>query len=113
MIHTWKNLNQIDQLHTIDETSNHKPVIVFKHSTRCGISHHAMEKLVQDWDKIENENLDFYYLDLLNHRNISNEIADRYGVIHQSPQIVLIKNGRSVYDISHSGISINTIKSKL
>lgn len=112
MIHTWKHLDNIQQLDEIEQSSKTKTTVIFKHSTRCGVSHHAMDKLVSQWD-LDDSQLDFYYLDLLNYRNISNEIADRFGVIHQSPQILVIRNGRSIYDISHNGISIDVIKSKL
>lgn len=112
MIHTWKNLDDVNQLETIEETSTEKTVVIFKHSTTCGISQHALHKLESAWD-IEDGQIDFYYLDLLNHRKISNEIANRFGVIHQSPQILVIKDGKSVYDISHNGISLETLKSKI
>lgn len=112
MIHTWKYLERIDQLDTIDQTSAAKTAVIFKHSTTCGISHHAMERLESNWD-LDDRQLDFYYLDLLSYRNISNEVANRYGVVHQSPQIIVIRNGTAVYDISHNGITLQTIKNKI
>jgi bacillithiol system protein YtxJ len=112
MIHTWIHLENTDQLDQIDLSSASKTAVIFKHSTSCGTSHHAMDKLVSKWDFNEKQ-LDFYYLDLLNYRNISSEIASRYGVIHQSPQIIVIRNGTSVYDISHNAISIETLKAKI
>ena len=112
MVKTWKILSSLNQLNEIDLSSKTKTAVIFKHSTRCGISLHAMEKLEKNWDVPENQ-LDFFYLDLLNYRAISNEIGVRYKVVHQSPQIIVIRNGIAVYDISHSGIDLNTLKAHL
>jgi bacillithiol system protein YtxJ len=112
MIQTWKQLELENQIDAINETSKTKTVAIFKHSTRCGISLHALDKLASSWD-ISDKELDFYYLDLLNFRNISNEVAKKYGVIHQSPQLIIIRNGKAVYDISHSAISLELLKKKL
>jgi len=112
MIHTWKTLDNINQLDEIIESSSEKTAVIFKHSTTCGISQHAMYKLESAWD-IEDGVIDFYYLDLLNYRSVSNETANRFGVVHQSPQILVIKDGKSVYDISHNGISMESLKSHI
>ena len=112
MIKNWKNLTEECQFEEIEESSKSKPIVIFKHSTRCGISLHAKHKLESDWCFSDND-LDFYYLDLLNYRNLSNLIAQKYNVVHQSPQIVIIKNGKSVFDTSHNAISNEIIKKKL
>ncbi len=112
MIETWKNLTEETQFEIIDEISKIKAVVLFKHSTRCGISLHAQHKLESDWNFTEEE-VDFYYLDLLNYRNISSFIAERYHVVHQSPQIIVIKNGKAIYDISHNAISNEVIREHL
>lgn len=109
MIKTWKNLTEESQFETINEVSQSKTVVIFKHSTRCGISLHAMSKLESAWNFTEND-LDFYYLDLLNYRNLSNLAASKYNVVHQSPQIIIIKNGQLVYDTSHNAISVDVLK---
>lgn len=74
---------------------------VFKHSTRCSISDMAKNRLEREWK------LDFpiYYLDLLEHRDVSNLIAALSGVQHQSPQLIVFKNSKPVYDASHNAIS--------
>lgn len=112
MITTWKNLNSINQLEDIQVESKDKLTVLFKHSTRCGISLHAKHKLESDWNFKEGD-LNFYYLDLLNHRDVSNEIAQRYNVVHQSPQIILLKGGEAIFDTSHNAISTKAIKSYL
>lgn len=97
----WKELKSEEQLTEINETSRQKPVVIFKHSTRCSISLMAKSRL----DKMQQvDGAEFYYLDLLQHRNISNRIAEEYSVHHESPQILLVVNGECVYDESHNGI---------
>lgn len=109
MIAAWKQLTSLHHLEQLVEKSKTKPVVIFKHSTRCGVSSHAMHKLETNW-QFKEEDLHFYYLDLLSYRNISNEIADRFNVVHQSPQIIIVKNGKAVFDISHQGIDSKVIE---
>lgn len=98
----WNQLNKQTQLEEIVNLSFQKPQAIFKHSTRCSISVMAKNRL----DGAEVNEIDFYYLDLLSNRDISNEIADKFDVHHESPQIILIKNGKCIFDESHSGINI-------
>ena len=88
----WDELRDMDQLNRLTEQSEHIPIMLFKHSTRCSISHMAKDRLESSWD-LTKEDIIPVYLDLLMFRNISNEIADRFGVQHQSPQVLLIKDG--------------------
>ena len=106
----WKTLDRIDQLDLIKEQSKNKPVAIFKHSIRCGISSMVKKQLEREWD-ISDEDMDFYYLDLITYRPISNQIAEDFGVVHQSPQLVVIKDGWAVYNDSHYSISVDQIKS--
>ena len=102
-------LNKMEQFDEIDEISHTKPVVLFKHSTRCIISRTVLKQFDADFQFPE-EKIDWYLLDLLNHRDLSNEIASRYNVIHQSPQIVVIRNGKAVFNESHDGISVYDLK---
>jgi len=108
----WNALTQIAQLDEIVEESAEKPVVIFKHSTRCSISRMALKNFEREYNLEESE-VAPYFLDLLEHRDISNEIAQKFQVIHQSPQLLLIKNGKSVYDVSHSEIDAEALKSKV
>ena len=108
----WVNLNEMYQLDKILETSKTKPVVIFKHSTRCPVSSIAKSKLEQQWD-LDKEFLDVYYLDLIRYREISNAIASKLAVDHQSPQAILVKDGISVYDASHEMIEVKDIKKHL
>ena len=103
----WLSLNSEQQL---QEALTSEPVFaVFKHSTRCSISSMAKSRVERDW----NFEFPIYYLDLIQHRNISNFIADESGIEHQSPQLIVFQNGKPVYNASHSGINIDELKSEL
>jgi bacillithiol system protein YtxJ len=99
----WNNLNTEGALTDIIEASNERPQIIFKHSTRCGISSFAKERIEQGYDQIEGKAA-FHYLDLLNYRDVSNFIADRLNVIHQSPQIIILKGGEVIHSVTHHSI---------
>lgn len=108
----WNALTEIKQLDSIVEESSQQPVLIFKHSTRCSISRMALKNFEREYNLEESE-ASAYFLDLLEHRDISNEIAQKFQVIHQSPQLLLIKNGKSVYDVSHSEIDAEALKNLL
>lgn len=105
-------LTDMSQLDEIDELSKNKTVVIFKHSTTCGISAGAKSRLEMDWTSLEGD-VAFYYLDLLTYRPISNEIASRYGVRHESPQIIIINGGTASYDTSHHRISVGDLNKAL
>lgn len=103
---TWINLTLIQQLDEIKEASGYS--LIFKHSTRCSISLMAKKSFEADWDVIPKDTK-LYFLDLIKHRDVSNQIAEIFQIAHQSPQILLIKNGKCVVTSSHSDISADEI----
>ncbi|MEG1026832.1 MAG: bacillithiol system redox-active protein YtxJ [Flavobacterium sp.] len=103
----WKVLEHRDQIDEIKEASHNKLQLIFKHSTRCIISKMALKNFENDF--LLHDAIDAYYLDLISYRNISNEIADTFAVEHQSPQILLIKDGVAVYGASHESIDANVL----
>jgi bacillithiol system protein YtxJ len=107
----WIPLIDLGQLDEIVTVSNEKPTVIFKHSTRCSISRFALKQFEKEFDL--EDKVDTYFLDLLENRNISNAIAARFNVYHQSPQLLLIVGGKSVYDVSHSDIDAGKLKEKL
>jgi bacillithiol system protein YtxJ len=107
----WTLLTDLGQLNEISELSFQKPVVIFKHSTRCSISRMALKQFENEFNL--EDKVTPYYLDLLEFRPISNEIAGRFGVMHQSPQIILIKDGNAVYTASHSDIQVVDLAEKL
>ena len=107
----WIELTDLGQLNEIMDLSHEQPVAIFKHSTRCSISRMALKQFENEFD-LEGS-ITPYFLDLLNHRDISNEIATRFEVYHQSPQLLLIKEGKSIYDTSHSDIDAVELKGRV
>ena len=102
----WIPLTTDTQLQQLAAFSATKPQVIYKHSTRCGISTIAKSRLER---KHPPADIDFYFLDLIAHRSLSNAIAERFKIHHESPQVLLIKNGICVYNESHSGISMDDI----
>jgi bacillithiol system protein YtxJ len=107
----WIQLSTENTLDEIIELSFQKPVILFKHSTRCSISSMALSRFEREWDS--SQHVELFYLDLIAFRELSNEIARVLNVEHQSPQVLLLKNGEVIYNSSHNGISAQEIKSAL
>jgi bacillithiol system protein YtxJ len=102
----WIDLIEEGQLETIRTESNEQAVVIFKHSTRCSIS--SMAKMRLERSGVV-EDIKFYHLDLIRYRRISNKIAEIFDVYHESPQVLVIRNGECVYDESHNGISMDDI----
>lgn len=105
----WEKLDSIEQLNKIDSLSRAQPVVLFKHSTRCSISGASLNRLERKWDNEKAGSIAPYFLDLIAHRDISGEVAKRYNVTHESPQVLLIKDGECVYHNSHFGISFDEL----
>ncbi len=106
----WIQLTDELQLDEIVLKSNSKPQVIFKHSTRCSISSMAKSRLERSEAP---EQADFYYLDLIAHRNISNKIAQNFNVYHESPQVLVMRNGECVYDESHGSIDMEEIREQV
>lgn len=104
----WNKLTSATQLDQIKAESAEQPILIFKHSTTCSISAMALSRMERNWS--DSAGIKPYYLDLLAYRPISNQIADTFGVDHQSPQVLLIQNGECVYDASHMSISFQLLQ---
>jgi monothiol bacilliredoxin len=98
----WRELTEINDIEALKTLSKDKKVIIFKHSTRCGISRMVLKSFEKKW--VDSENGDFYYLDLLRFRDISNAIAHDFEVFHQSPQLIVLENGKVRAHASHYDI---------
>lgn len=107
----WIPLTSLDQLIDLTALSLEKPVFIFKHSTRCGISRMVLKQFENAYDL--NQEVEAYYLDLLEYRPISAAVATQFSVEHQSPQLILIKNGQVLHQASHSDIDATTLKNCL
>lgn len=105
----WITIDSLHDVEAIIERSRKVPCLILKHSTTCPISSLAKNRLERQWD-LEAGSIETYYLDLLRHRDISNLIAATFGVDHESPQILLIKDGRCIHDASHLDIRMDELR---
>ena len=106
----WNHLNNQKQL---EEAKGQNWALIFKHSTRCSISSAALDRLERKWQEEEMQALGAYFLDLIRYREISNQISKEFGVEHQSPQVLLLQNGKCIYHNSHYGIDYDEIKAMI
>lgn len=104
----WIPLTSVSQIDQIIERSKEIPCVIFKHSTRCSISAMAKYRLEDDW-KFSDNQIETYFLDLIAHRDISNAIAEKLSVWHESPQLILIRDGECTYDASHLDITVDEL----
>lgn len=100
---SWHLLSTLEQLAEIENESATHPVVIFKHSTRCGISRMVLKRFEKEFD-LPKEKMTLYLLDLLSYREISQEIALRFDVIHESPQLLVIQDKKVIYAVSHHAI---------
>lgn len=105
MIH-WITLDSNSQIDTINTLSIQKPIVIFKHSTRCSISIMAKNRLERE---CHSDEISFYMLDLLTFRQVSDEVAKCYEIQHESPQLLLIKNAKCIYVETHNAISYSEV----
>jgi bacillithiol system protein YtxJ len=103
----WNQLTTEQQLDELIQSSHAKPVVIFKHSTRCSISSTALSRLERAWDATETA---AFYLDLIAYRPISGLIAEKFDVEHQSPQVLVINKGNCTYSATHWDIAMDELK---
>ncbi|WEK19797.1 MAG: bacillithiol system redox-active protein YtxJ [Candidatus Pedobacter colombiensis] len=102
----WKNITDPAHISQIQNQEGYS--LIFKHSTRCSVSAMAKRRFEMDWEAIP-ENTSLYFLDLISYRDLSAQIAETFQVHHESPQILLIKDGDCILDASHSDISAEEV----
>ena len=100
---SWHDLQAVDQLEDIFKNSFERPQLIFKHSISCGISAQIQHQLMSSSDEL-GQIADLHYLDLIRYRPASNQVANKFGIPHQSPQVLLIKEGEVVHHSSHFSI---------
>lgn len=108
----WIEVTSTNQLNELLTNIGEKPVLLFKHSTRCSISSMALNGFERNWTSGK-ELCDIYFIDLLKHRDVSNLTAELTGIMHQSPQAIVIKGKEIIYDATHSSIDARRIESLL
>ncbi len=105
----WLRLTRIEDLDRLHQESFNNRVVIFKHSTRCGISRMVLREFEKSFD-VSQENIKLYFLDLLSFREVSNEVAIRFQVLHQSPQLIVLRNGITVHHSSHYSIDAGVLQ---
>ena len=105
----WKSLTSADQLDVIKKDSYRHPILILKHSTSCSISAIAKMRLEDGWD-MSSDPIETYLLDLLSFRSLSNAISEQFEVHHESPQILMIKDGECFHDASHFDITVQEVR---
>jgi len=108
----WNTITTEQDVKDIVAKSKDKPQIIFKDSVTCGISAYAKSRIVDGYDEIDGK-ADFNYLDLLAYRPVSNFIAEHLGVYHQSPQIIILKDGEVAHSVTHHAITASGIAREL
>lgn len=108
----WKTLETLEHLEEAISRSQDVPVAIFKHSTRCSVSFMAKKTLELTW-KFNSDEIEIYFLDLIRFRPISNEIAQRFKIHHESPQLIVLQDGKAVYNVSHNDISVDDLQTNL
>lgn len=103
----WTEIENSEELNQLNDRSGAKPLGIFKHSTRCGISTVALRKMLTDEQLLSG--IELRYVDVIGNRAISNAIESKYSVKHESPQFLLIVDGKCVYSSSHEAIEPGTI----
>lgn len=106
----WQKISSAEDLQIIKQKSENQKIMIFKHSTSCSISATVLARMERNWKEEQVKGVVPYYLDLLSYRDLSNQIAQSYGVRHESPQVLLIQNGKCIYDASHYDISFDDLK---
>lgn len=104
----WNELVSPDQLDMIREESKKNPVLIFKYSSRCSVSQLALDRLERKWSE-KAKDIKPYFLDLITYREVSNRVAAQFEVEHESPQVLLIRDGNAIYDSSHFDIEFGEI----
>ena len=105
----WNRLTSVNQLIEIEKESFHQPIAIFKHSTRCGTSSMALRQFESQFEA-DNTSVKLYFLDLLSFKDISNEIAIRFQVFHESPQLIVLKDGNTIHHSSHHQIDAGLLE---
>jgi bacillithiol system protein YtxJ len=105
----WEPLESVDQLDNVIKNSTLKPKVIFKHSTRCGISRMVLRQFENGFEKNDDE-VTFYFLDLLNYKEVSAAVASKLNVVHQSPQVIILYNKEILHTESHQGIDIKKVQ---
>lgn len=103
----WIDLTSVEQFREAIDKSFEEPVLIFKHSTRCSVSRMALRQFESNY---KSASAKAYFLDLLQFRSVSQAIESELNVVHQSPQILVLKNGKCIFTQSHGEIDADDVQ---
>jgi len=106
----WQKLTAVESIDELIELSAQKPIMIFKHSTTCSISQTALARLERNWSEKDVPQIATFFVDLLSYRSVSNKISESLALKHESPQVIIIKNGKVIHDASHMSITFSAIR---
>jgi len=109
----WQEITTVQEWQQLLEKSNEKQIIMFKHSTTCPVSASALEEYDEYLSKQPNSDVDYYLVKVIESRPVSNQIAEDLNVKHASPQIILFKDQKSIWNTSHWSITTKHITAVL
>lgn len=101
-------LSDLDMLEAAIAESRERPVLLFKHSRTCGVSAEALDELRAHLDR-DGAGATYKMVTVQSHRHVSDEVADRLGIRHETPQAILIRDGRPVWKASHFRITADAL----
>ena len=104
----WKYIESESDLDKAISESSERKVAIFKHSTRCHISKMVLKNFTREVQQNDGD-VSYYFLDLLQYRPISNRIESDLNVVHQSPQLIVLQDGKAINNMSHQSISTSGI----
>lgn len=107
----WIHITSVEELKQAIAETNNVTGLFFKHSTRCNISSMALSRFESNWE--QDDKCELYFIDLIAHRDVSNAISELTDVEHQSPQVIVVKNTKEIFNVSHNGISASEIKNSI
>lgn len=109
-IASMPDLQEIRDPAALDAVLALERAVVYKHSTSCPVSATVIDDVLRfaeqspDWP--------VYLLKVIEHRDLSDAVAERLGVRHASPQVLLLRQGRSVWDASHYAITAPALRAQ-
>ena len=112
---TWSDMERaltpisgIDELERMLAESRTRPLLLFKHSYTCGVSAEALDEVYAHIEE-QARGVRYAMVTVQTHRDVSNAIAERLGIRHETPQAILVRNGRAVWNASHFRVTASEV----
>jgi bacillithiol system protein YtxJ len=106
-------LRAVGELDAVLGESHRRPVLLFKHSYTCGVSAEALDELRLHIDEATSASIQYAMVTVQTHRDVSNAVSQRLGVRHETPQAILVRDGRVVWTASHFRVNAAELQKAL